>query len=85
MRSQSKVNCSFRTVSLATVTRELEAGNLFTYEVELEHGAENKQCIVRLLNQPWREERVTKIQVKCGEEEEVAHNFISEESYFERY
>ncbi|XP_043067990.1 cystatin-like protein [Drosophila bipectinata] len=72
---------SYKTVALTKVTRHLEAGNLFTYEVELENGAENKQCIVRILNQPWRDEEVSKIQVRCGEEDEVDHNFISEDVY----
>nr|AAL48106.1 RH01620p [Drosophila melanogaster] len=57
---------SYKAINVTSVTGQVVAGSLNTYEVELDNGSDKKQCTVKIWTQPWLKENGTNIKIKCS-------------------
>ncbi|XP_033162430.1 cystatin-like protein [Drosophila mauritiana] len=57
---------SYKALNVTSVTGQVVAGSLNTYEVELDNGSDKKQCTVKIWSQPWLKENGTNIKIKCS-------------------
>ncbi|KAH8246809.1 hypothetical protein KR032_000424 [Drosophila birchii] len=62
---------SYKAINVKSVTGQVVAGTLNTYEVELKNGDDTKDCTVKIWTQPWLEKDGTNIKIKCGDEGEL--------------
>ncbi|EDW42173.1 cystatin-like protein [Drosophila sechellia] len=63
---------SFKALNVTSVTGQVVAGSLNTYEVQLDNGSEIKQGTVKIWSQPWLKENGTNIKIKfAGEDDEL--------------
>lgn len=60
---------------MTSVTGQVVAGSLNTYEVELDNGSDKKQCTVKIWTQPWLKENGTNIKIKFPGEDELDHTW----------
>ncbi|XP_017046749.1 cystatin-like protein [Drosophila ficusphila] len=56
----------YKVVKVISVTGQVVAGTLNTYEVELDDGSEIKQYHVEIFIQVWLKENGTTIRIKCA-------------------
>ncbi|EDX12937.1 cystatin-like protein [Drosophila simulans] len=67
---------SFKALNVTSVTGQVVAGSLNTYEVQLDNGSEIKQGTVKIWSQPWLKENGTNIKIKfAGEDDELDHTW----------
>ncbi|XP_017047244.1 cystatin-like protein [Drosophila ficusphila] len=57
---------SYKAAEVTSVTGQVVAGTLNTYEVQLDNGSDKKQCTVKILTRPWLKENGTNIKIKCA-------------------
>ncbi|XP_017002474.2 cystatin-like protein [Drosophila takahashii] len=57
---------SYKAINVTSVTGQVVAGTLNTYEVELDNGSDKKQCTVKIWTQPWLSKDGTNIKIKCA-------------------
>ncbi|XP_039492589.1 cystatin-like protein [Drosophila santomea] len=57
---------SYKAINVTSVTGQVVAGTLNTYQVELDNGTDKKQCTVKIWTQPWLKENGTNIKIKCA-------------------
>ncbi|KAH8294015.1 hypothetical protein KR054_007308 [Drosophila jambulina] len=62
---------SYKAINVKSVTTQVVAGSLNTYEVELKNGNDKKDCTVKIWIQSWQKENGTNIRIKCGDEGEL--------------
>ncbi|XP_017047245.1 cystatin-like protein [Drosophila ficusphila] len=68
----SREGTPYKVVKVTSVTGQVVAGTLNTYEVELDNGSEVKQCHVEIWTQIWLKENGTNIKIKfAGEDVEL--------------
>ncbi|XP_052858504.1 cystatin-like protein [Drosophila gunungcola] len=62
----------YKAVNVISVTGQVVAGTLNTFEVELDDGSVRKQCTVQIWTRPWMKKDGTNIKIKfSGEDEEL--------------
>ncbi|KAH8267299.1 hypothetical protein KR018_004739 [Drosophila ironensis] len=61
----------YKAVNVTSVTSQVVAGTLYTYNVELDNGSDKKECVVKIWSRPWLKEDGTNIKIKCGDDGEV--------------
>ncbi|EDV48900.1 cystatin-like protein [Drosophila erecta] len=57
---------SYKAINVTSVTGQVVAGTLNTYEVQLDNGSDKKQCTVKIWTRPWLKENGTNIKIKCA-------------------
>ncbi|KAH8267300.1 hypothetical protein KR018_004740 [Drosophila ironensis] len=57
---------SYKALNVTSVTGQVVAGSLYTYELELDNGSEKKQATVKIWSQPWLKENGTNIKIHTG-------------------
>nr|XP_036674203.1 cystatin-like protein [Drosophila suzukii] len=66
----------YKVIKVISVTGQVVAGTLNTYEVELDNGSVKKQATVKIWTQPWLKEDGTNIKIKiAGEDGELDRTF----------
>ncbi|XP_039492593.1 cystatin-like protein isoform X2 [Drosophila santomea] len=59
-------------LNVTSVTGQVVAGTLNTFEVQLDNGSEQKRGTVKIWTQPWLKENGTNIKIKFqGEDDEL--------------
>ncbi|XP_017067172.2 cystatin-like protein [Drosophila eugracilis] len=56
---------SYKAINVTSVTTQVVAGTLNTYDLELDNGTEKKKCTVKIWTQPWVKKNGTNIKIKC--------------------
>ncbi|XP_022209373.1 cystatin-like protein [Drosophila obscura] len=56
---------TYKAVNVTSVSSQVVAGTLYTYQVELDNGSDKKDCTVKIWTQPWLKENGTNIKIKC--------------------
>ncbi|XP_022215138.1 cystatin-like protein [Drosophila obscura] len=63
---------TYKAVYVTSVSSQVVAGTLYTYQVELDNGSDKKDCTVKIWTQPWLKENGTNIKIKCeGDDNEL--------------
>ncbi|XP_016970606.1 cystatin-like protein [Drosophila rhopaloa] len=63
---------SYKAVNVTSVTGQVVAGTLNTFEVELDDGSSKRQCTVKIWTRPWLKKDGTNITIKfAGEDGEL--------------
>ncbi|XP_039492592.1 cystatin-like protein isoform X1 [Drosophila santomea] len=63
---------SYKALNVTSVTGQVVAGTLNTFEVQLDNGSEQKRGTVKIWTQPWLKENGTNIKIKFqGEDDEL--------------